>query len=330
MIAISGCAEDTVIETENQSYYVANLVGDPSNRNVFRSTTAWSNTAAFEMLIPDYWEIKMDEDDLYNTDIYMSSDEYDNDSCIVLAGTVGYGISDEYEKEIWQTTTSYGVAEDYYFYERISDTEKRPVLRIVTFSDAEENYYILEARFPETDYESCSADFSNMVATFSTLDIELEETYVEEEIFQPKWISLVLNPYGTEGDEYEIIVDYPPNWVLTNNEGDKLSQYIITDQETSCETYAGAAQRDLTGLTYSEDVLVLDNNEIATKYIVTTETGETSMEIVTFVHDELTYSFELRNIDQSQIATCMEEFESVVKSFRTYAEEMEAKGVTDY
>ncbi|MFA6529067.1 MAG: hypothetical protein WCT46_06035 [Candidatus Gracilibacteria bacterium] len=325
LLALTGCEKETIIEAGNQKYYVAELVGDPNNRNVLRATTVWSEDTSFEMLIQDYWEVKKDTEDLYNTDIYISSNEYEDDTCVVLPGTIGYGIDEALEKEIWQTTTTYGSAEDYYFYERISETEKRPVLRIVTFTDEEGNNYILEARYPETNYEACNADFSDMVATFQTLDMKLEDTYVAEEIFQPKWVSLVLQPYGTTTEEDELVIDYSPDWTLINNEEDMLSQYILTDSKTDCKTYAGVAQRDLTGLTYTEDVLVLDNNDMAKKYLVTDENGVVTMEIVSVTHGGKTYNFELRNIDQEQIVVCTDEFESTVKSVRTYVEEIAAR-----
>lgn len=137
---LTGCLggqQEGIFEGVSQQYYVADLVGDPNNRNIFRATTVWSEDATFELLIPDYWEVKIDKDDTYNTDVYITSEEYKGDSCVILPGTMGYGIPEEYEKEVWYTNLSWGAVDDYFFYTTTEEGERRPVLRIVEAIDGE-------------------------------------------------------------------------------------------------------------------------------------------------------------------------------------------------
>jgi len=312
-----GCQQQGVIETQNQSYYIAKLIGDPNGRNILRATTVWSKDAAFEMLMPDYWEVKLDKDDEYNTDIYLSSSEYNDDSCVILPGTVGYGVSADLEKEQWSTLTEWGTADDWYFYETV-DGIRRPVFRTATFTDEDGNYYILEAQYPEENWETCNADVSNMIATFKTLNTKLEDTYIAEEIFQPKWAKIALPLLETQ--ETKFVVDYPPTWTVEN-----LEKNMITDTENSCSVYGGVALRDLSeAASYEEDVLVLDNNTMAKKYTLYNDTGIAYMEVVSVEYNGATYNFELHNITADNKDICTSNFESVVQSFRTYEEEIGA------
>ncbi len=312
-----GCQQTGVIETQNQSYYIARLVGDPNGRNVFRATTVWSEDTAFEMLIPNYWEVKLDTDDKYNTDIYISSNEYDDDSCVMLPGTVGYGVSADLEKEQWATLTGWGTADDWYFYETV-DEVRRPVFRTAAFTDEDGNYYILEAQYPEENWEACNADVSNMIATFKTLDTKLEDTYIAEEIFQPKWIKIVFSLLETP--ETKFVVDYPPTWSVED-----LGKNILADNENVCSVYAGVASRDLSeAASYDEDVLVLDNNAMAKKYTLYNGTGIEYMEIVSVEYNDLTYNFELHDVTADNKEICASNFEAIVQSFRTYEEEVGA------
>ena len=321
---LSGCnlfsGGDQIFEGYSQSYYVVSLVGDPNNRNVYRGTTVWADDAVFELLMPDYWEVKVDEEDLYNTDIYLSSNEFDGDTCIILPGTMGYGIPEEYEKELWQTTTNWGVADDYYFYEVLSEEERRPVLRIVEFHDAIGNYYIIELRLPEEGYETCNSDFSDMIASFRTLDLPLEETYIEEEIFQPKLPNISFMNLGDPEDK--LVIEYPIDWAVSEDE--ERTDVLI--KETSDDMlYAGVETRDLSeAATYEEDVLVLDNNDMAKKYMLYDADGLLYMVVVTVTHNDIVYNFELRGngaVDEMNL----EDFDAIVKSFRTLAEENAAK-----
>jgi len=315
-----GCKQEGVIETQNQKYYVAELVGDPNNRNILRATTVWSEDAAFEILMPDYWEVKIDEDDKYNTDIYLSSNEYDDDTCVVLPGTIGYGVSEELEKEQWATLTTWGAADDWYFYETV-DGVRRPVFRTATFTDENGNYYIFEVQFPEENWESCNANYSDMIATFNTLQSKLEDTYIDTEIFQEKWKSVTL-PLLADTDK-KFVIDYPPSgWA---GEDSEEGYDILVDNENSCSVHAGVPLRDIAeAASYEEDVLVLDNNEMAKRYKLYDAQGLEYMEIVTFTYQDSTYNFELQNMTEANKDICTSNFESIVKSFRTYDEEIDA------
>lgn len=324
LLLSAGCKyeyQQDIISTGNtQKHVMADLEGDPNNRNILMVTTVLGEEFGFKLLVPDYWELKPDDKNEYNTDIYLSSNEYENDACIVLPGTIGYAVDASLEKEQWQTTTPFGLADDWYFYTDVSETERRPVMRIIQFSDLEENYYTLEARYPETGYENCNTDFSNMIATFDLLSIPIDQIDIKEEaVYQERWTIMAVKPYGDE--EEKIIIDYPPDWEVTDNVEDVVRP-LITDNETGCVTYLAVAPIDTTD--YTEDVIVLDNNEMAKKY--TLETGE---EVIIVTHNEKTYYFALKNVAEDSIAICMEEFESVVKSFRTYDEEMTARGVVE-
>lgn len=316
------CGQQGIIKTQNQSYYIARLVGDPSGRNILRATTVWSEDTPFEMLIPNYWEVKLDKDDKYNTDIYISSDEYEDNSCVMLPGTVGYGVSADLEKEQWSTITQWGTADDWYFYETV-DEVRRPVFRTATFTDTDGNYYILEAQYPEENWEACNSDVSNMIATFKTLDMKLEDTYIEEEIFQPKWTKIALSLLETP--ETKFVVDYPPTWSVEN-----LTQNILIDNESNCSVHGGVALRDLNeAASYEEGVLVLDNNEMAKKYILYNGTGIEYMEMVSVEYEGVTYNFELHDITADNKEICTSNFEAIVQSFRTYDEEIDANSAYD-
>jgi len=323
LMTLTGCIgadKNPVFEGVSQKYFVADLSGDPNNRNVFRATTVWADDAVFEMLLPDYWEVKIDKEDIYKTDIYLTSSEYEDDACVVLAGTMGYGIPEDYEKELWQTTVAWGMADDYYFYEKISEEERRPVIRIVEFHDDASNYYVFELRFPETEYDACNADFSNMIATFKTLQGTIEENYIEQEIFEEKWPSIAFKNLGNQEDK--IVIDYSPNWEVAD---DAEGNDILAKPPTDNTFHAGVEARDLSeAASYEEDVLVLDNNEMAEKYLLYDANGNLYMEVVKIMHNDVTYNFELKNptsLDEASI----EEFETMVKSFRTLAEENAAK-----
>lgn len=321
---LTGCSlfsnDGGIFEGVNQKYYVADLIGDPNNRNVFRATTVFADDAVFELLIPDYWEVKVDEEDLYNTDVYLSSSEFENDNCIVLPGTMGYGIPEEYEKELWQTTVSWGAADDYYFYERISEEERKPVIRIIEFHDATGNYYIIELQFPEENYEACNADFSDMLTTFQTINTPIEETYIEEEIFEPKWPSIAFK--NLDDQEDKIVVDYPPEWSVVDDEEEND---VLVKHPTDDTIRVGIETRDLNeAASYTEDILVFDNNDMGEKYSLYNEEGHLYMIVVTVTHNDTVYNFELDGsgyVDELNI----EDFETIVASFRTLEEENAAK-----
>jgi len=315
-LVATGCGKTGVQESGEQKYYVADLVGDPSNRNVFRSTTVWSKDAVFELLLPDYWEVKEDTENKYNTDIYISSNEYADDSCIFLPGTVGHGVDNGLEVEEWATLIPWGVADDFYFYKKISDEERRPVMRVVQFQDEKGNYYTLEMHFPEEgDYTSCHEDFSNIVVTFNTLDTDIEESYVEEEIFQPKWIALAIK--NKESDEDRLVVDYPPGgWIVEQDENGL--DYMRTEDNT-CSVHGGMADIDVSTLEgYEETVLVLDNNDMAKKYTLYGEDGSIEDVYVIVTHNDITYNFHIDNLVSE---TCEADGETIIKSFRTYKEQ---------
>ena len=317
-LTVSGCGNNSGIqEGATQKYYLADLEGDPNNRNVFRSTTVWSEEAAFELIIPDYWEVKVDKDDKYNTDIYLSSSEYEDDTCVVLPGTVGYGVSDDLEVEEWLTLIPSGQASDYYFYERISEEERQPVMRVVQFEDADGNYYILEMHFPEEgDYLSCHEDFSNIVTTFNMLEETLEETYVEAEIFQPKGITFAMKNMGS--DEDRIVIEYAEDtWIV---ERDENGADYLKDMTGTCELHGGLETLDVTTwASYDDEVLVLDNNDMAKKYTLYDAEGAIDMVYVSLLHNDIVYNFEIREVDGDE---CVDQAQTVIQSFRTYAEEL--------
>ncbi len=305
-----------IYEGKDQKYYVADLEGDPNNRNIFRATTIWNEDATFELLIPDYWEVKEDKNDEYNTDIYLVSNEYDDNACLVLPGTMGYGVSDDLKIEQWYTLIPWGGADDYYFYETISDTEQKPIMRVIEFVDGDGNYYLFEMHFPQDeDYTACHEDFSNIITTFSTLNTTLEETYIEAEIFQPKWVTFAIKNKGSDDDR--IVVDYPPmGWIVDKSE-EGLD--YVKNEEYGCEIHAGMEDKDPTELaSYEEDVLVMDNNDMAKQYTLYDENGAVSEIYVTVNHNEIDYNFAIKNINDM----CLDDALLTVKSFRTYDEEM--------
>lgn len=320
---LTGCLggqQEGIFEGVSQQYYVADLVGDPNNRNIFRATTVWSEDATFELLIPDYWEVKIDKDDTYNTDVYITSEEYKGDSCVILPGTMGYGIPEEYEKEVWYTNLSWGAVDDYFFYTTTEEGERRPVLRIVEAIDGEGYFYVFELRFPEEgDYVTCNADFSDILASFRTLDGTLEETYIEEEIFEVKWPTISIKNKGDKNDRF--VVDYYPDWIV--EESDESSENYFSGED-GCSLYPGVGDRDLAeAASYEQDVLVLDNNDMAEKYLLSDAEGNLYMEIVKILHGDNIYNFEIRGGLSNQ--TCLDNAETTIKSFRTYEEHVAAQ-----
>ncbi len=324
LLSFSGCGgNDGIYEGKEQKYYVADLLEDPNNRNVFRATTVWSEDAAFELFIPDYWEVKEDINDEYNTDIYLTSNAYEDDACVLLPGTMGYGVDDDLVIEEWMTILPNATASDYYFYRTISEEERWPVMRIVQFDDGGENYYLLELRYPEEgDYMSCHEDFDKMIETFSILDTTLEESYMEENIFQPMWNNIYIKDTDTYTKDESAVVSYNPGWIVTR--GEDNIDYIST-QEGMCQIDIKLMDIDLESVaSYTEEVMIFDNNDMAKKYTVYDAEGNMEYIYVEVIHEELEYNFKISNIDEA----CLEDAEAAIKSFRTYGEAAaEAAGV---
>ena len=104
---------------------------------------------------------------------------------------------------------------------------------------------------------------------------------------------------------------------------DEEKRDYFKETEKNCLMYPGIEERDLSeAASYEEDVLVLDNNDIAKKYLLYNEVGENYLIIIQVPHQGITYNFELSQIaDQS----CIDDFEAMVKSFRTEEEEKAAR-----
>ncbi len=319
LLVATGCfGGGTIIEGEVQKYYVTDLLEDPNNRNILRSTTAWSEDAVFELLIPEHWEVKQDKKDEFNTDYYLQSTQFPSGECIALPGTIGYGIPEEWEKDLWYTTTPNTGGDDYYFYEVQDDGTRIPQIRIIEFQDGYGNYYIMELQYPESDYETCNADFSNIVTSFAIVTTSLEDSYSEEEVYQPQlpMISIMLE----EDSSQRLVIEYPHNWVVGSTEDNITYLY---EEEKGCKLFAGVPDRDLSEAAgYEEDVIVLDNNDMAKLYKLYDGQENFYMELISDEHDGITYNFELTEIADD---ACVSDFETIVKSFRTYQEELAAQ-----